>query len=282
MPQRRVQVQKAARASGSHGVRSGLYTSCRCHITLVLFCAAGCAQNQAPEIGNTGSILHYQDNQWRVVNQLTTTFDAAVGSSKLILLESLEPTSTGGAGQPLNDVNLLIIQNGRIIYDYVKQRAKPPDEGDPYFIDTRFYMDDYLELKDVTNDGVPEVLFHSGFQGASDSSALEHVLLYGGSKVSFTDVAPAAFLHSGTHGFRWLSLSRRAFAVVADRNWRPTTPVDDRCHYCESPFRYDAYQWSGSKKAFVVYRRLFGAKSYSEADQALTGDWPFIQSRLSH
>jgi hypothetical protein len=281
MPQWRVQVQKAARTGGSHRVRrSGSHTRCRCRFTLLLICATALAQNLAPEIGNLDSTLRYDDNQWRVVKQLTATFDTALGPSKLLLLESLQPTSTGGAGQPVNDVDLLIIQGGRIVYDYVKQRVKPPDES--RFIDTCFYMDDYLELKDVTDDGAAEVLFHSGFPGASDATTVEHVLLYDRVKTTFIDVAPAIFSRSGTHGLRWLVLRGRTFAVIADRNWPPTTPVDDRCHYCESPFKYDAYRWSGSKKAFVVYRRLFGTKSYSEAGQALTGDLPFIQSRLSH
>jgi hypothetical protein len=48
-------------------------------------------------------------------------------------------------------------------------------------------MDDYLEVTGVTGDGIPEVLFHSGFKGASDSVMIEHILLYDASDADFRD-----------------------------------------------------------------------------------------------
>jgi len=178
----------------------------------------------------------------------------------------------------MNDVQLLILQGGKVIYDYVKAGVTPPEK-----YGTRSYMDDYLEIRDVTHDGVPEVLFHSGAEGASDWITTEHILVYETTKASFTDVASEPFYNSGTHGLRWFALHGRAMVVIADRNWDATTiPLEDRCHYCPSPFQYDVYQWSRRKSSFVLQRHLYGKQSYSDASQALDGDWAFIQSKMNH
>ena len=127
----------------------------------------------------------------------------------------------------------------------------------------------------------PEVLFHSGFRGASDFETYEHILRHDKAKSSFADVAPESFYNSGRHELRWLRLAGRAVAVVADENWPPTVPLESRCHYCPSPFQYDDYQWSSRNAAFEVYRHLNGKKSYSEAHEALDGDWALIQAAVN-
>jgi hypothetical protein len=57
-------------------------------------------------------------------------------------------------------------------------------------------------------------------------------------------------------------------------------PPDFRCHYCASPFQYDAWKWNKKKQAFAIYRHLNGDKSWSDSAAAFKGDWAFIQSAL--
>ena len=117
------------------------------------------AKESAPQFGNTGSTLQYQHREWRVMKRARATFDVAESLSEVALLRSLEPTGISGAGQPLSDVDLLIVRNGRVNYDYIRDglnSSKSPG--------TRFYMDDYLETRVLANDRVPAVLFHSGTQ----------------------------------------------------------------------------------------------------------------------
>jgi hypothetical protein len=252
---------------------------------VVLICATAWAQQGSspvgatepvPQFGNPGSTLQYHHREWRVIKRTKATFDAAAGPSELALLRSLKATGASGAGQPLSDVDLLILQSGRIIYDYLGDGLNSSESTG-----TRFYMDDYLETGDLANDRAPTVLFHSGTQGASDSVTQEHILRYDKSKGSFMDVAPEEFYNSGTHGLRWFTLATGTFVVVSDRNWNPATPLEDRCHYCSSPFKYAAYQWSGKNGAFIVYRRFYGTESYSQADEALKGDRTLIESALN-
>jgi len=239
-----------------------------------------CGPVLAQQTSKNDLTIRYDHSRWKLIKRISAKFDPLPVPPAVLLLESLKPTGRGGLGQAQNDVELLIGYGGDIhFFDYIKNGVKPPD-----YNGTRFYTDDYLEIRDVTNDGVPEVLFHSGFEGASDATTLEHVLFYDKLGGSLVDVAPETFYNSGTHGLRWLNLAGQTFAVVADRNWPAATAPDAQCHYCPSPFKYDVYLWGLRKgwATFEVYRHLYGKKAYSEARQALEGDWTFIQSGLNH
>jgi hypothetical protein len=185
----------------------------------------------------------------------------------------LESTGTGGALQPLNDAELIIQYGDSILYDFAK-------EGRPAGQEAQFYIDDYLELRDFGQVGVAEILFHSGSVGASDSTTLEHVLYYDKLGNSFVDLAPPFFYHSGRHGLKWLISGPRTFAVIADENWPSAIPVEARCHYCPSPFQYNVYEWNSKKAAFEKSHHLDGQKLYSEAQEALDGDWAIIRARI--
>ena len=253
--------------------------ACATLLSLSLALPFGLANSQVDRGGaetatqDARSNVRYDWSSWTIVKQKTANFRAGSRpSANVILLKSVNKTGDGGGGQPLNDVNLVIVQGGQLVYEYVK-RGLQASKDDP----TRFYVDDYLELRDVTGDGVPQVLFHTWFPGMSDHLMLEHVLRWKDSDSAFTDIAPEPFSSSGTHGLRWFTFAGRPAVVVADRDWNPETPADERCHYCPSPFQYDVYQWSKRASAFIVYRHLEGEKAYTEAGEALTGDWAMIQ-----
>ena len=237
-----------------------------------------CGSAWAQTANSRDSTIRYDHSRWKLMKRMSGSFDPLPEPAEVLLLKSLKPTGTGGEiSQPMNDVELLIGYGKVILYDYAKEGVKPNDNG------TRFYADDYLEIRSVTNDGFPEVLFHSGSKGASDSITIEHILFYDKLGASFFDIALSSFYNSGTHGFRWLNLAGRTFAVIADRNWPPAVALEDRCHYCPSPFEYGVYRWNTEKgsAAFKVFRRLFGKESYEDAFQALSDDWTLIQVGLS-
>jgi len=164
-----------------------------------MFCGIAWAQNgKGPPSKRTagitaealrpGSTIRYGQRQWKLIRQIKATFNPLPDSCQILLLKSLESTGTRGAGQSLNDAELLIQYGDSILYDYAKEGTKQPGGNGAHF-----YIDDYLELKDFGRVGVPEVLFHSGTIGASDSTTLEHVLYYDKLGNSFVDLAPASF-----------------------------------------------------------------------------------------
>ena len=218
-----------------------------------------------------GQRAPYDEGRWQLLKERGVDFAEGSPPSRVLLLRSRKTTGSGGGGQPMNDVEVLVLRGDTIIYGYTNQSPRPRD----------YFRDDYLEIRDVTGDGRPEILFHSGTEGASDASKVEHVLHYDVRTGFVTDIAPGEFYQSGTHGLRWLTSLGREFAVIATRHWKAATPLEDRCHYCPSPFQYDLLGWNQEKRAFTVDRRLRGKKAYEEASLAMDGDWEIIQ-RAAH
>jgi len=187
------------------------------------------------------------------------------------LLKSHAPTGSSGLGEPLYDVEVVVRQGGRVLYEY-----KTPSHG-PDSVAPGYFADDFLELRDVTGDGVPEVLFHTGFQYATGSLANEHVLHYDPRHRRMTEIGHKEFSNSGTHGFRWLTVGKRVLGVVAVRNWPASVAEEDRCHYCLSPFRYTLYEWNAGAGAFTVRRQVDGRGQFEMAGEALDAEWGLIR-----
>ena len=114
----------------------------RSSLAATLFCfaigATGFAQSSEPS-----TTTPFDNSRWRLLKQSKATFDPRAGAAEILLLESTSPTGTDGIGNPMHDVNVLILQQGKMIYDYTKRRH---DE------DPGLRMDNYLEIRDVTND----------------------------------------------------------------------------------------------------------------------------------
>lgn len=221
---------------------------------------------------------------WKAVMKTTAELPGRNGPATVVLLQSQETTAYGGADQPMHDVDLVITApDGKVLYSYA-QTEPPGNNTDRYFADRyfadRYFMDEDLRILDVTGDGVPEVLFHSGSRGASDWNSIEHILRYERSTDAFKDITTTGFDHSGRHGFAWLTVNGRTFAVVAHENWSRSVPMEDRCHYCPSPFRYDAYAWSDREGGFHLLKHIRGKAPYSESDEAIAGDRALLETAL--
>ncbi len=94
----------------------------------LLICVAGSAQNRPPIVETlgipanpqTGSTIQYGNGQWEVVKHIRAIFDPGAVPSTVVLLRSLRPTSTDGGGAPISAAELVILQDGEVVYDYVR------------------------------------------------------------------------------------------------------------------------------------------------------------------
>lgn len=220
----------------------------------------------------------YDKNKWKLVKQAEFDFDSNTTPEQILLLQSAQSTDKDGVGESAYDVQLLVIKNNQVIYDYTKEGVKPSKiQGvNP----TKFFVDDYLDVRNVTFDKIPEIIFHSGFSGASDYTTLEHILQYNKLKNSFTDIAREEFFNSGTHELRWLISGQHVLVLIASPYRDSSIPDSKPCHYCSSPFRYDVYQWNSSQNSFTLYRSMNSTKSYEGVNDALQSDWAKIQAEF--
>src|ERR1017187_5156944 len=74
-----------------------------------------------------GSTIRYGRRQWKLIRQIKATFNPLPDPCQILLLESLESTGTSGAGQSLNDAELLIQYGDSILYDYAKKERNNPE-----------------------------------------------------------------------------------------------------------------------------------------------------------
>jgi hypothetical protein len=219
---------------------------------------------------STRNVQPYDTSKWTLIKKAQASFNKST-PAEVLLLKSAQPTGEGGAGQPMNDVELLVVQGGQVIY--LKQGGN--DDG------TRFFIDDELAIKAITGDGIPEIIFHSGSEGASDFFRLEHILRYDPAKHSFTDIAPHEFVQTGTHGLRWLAVGKRNLLVISQRGqWPAGTEPESHCHYCPSQFVFNFYEWKAATSSFSVIRSFAPKALYGSGEGALNGEWEFVRKAL--
>ncbi len=238
------------------------------------------ASGGAPQVrGNpTGSRAEleklFDSREWIVRNTLALDLGSPFKDSSAILLTSTRPRGQSGAGEPLDAVDVLIVDpDHRELYRYSKSRAA--DDV------AKFRVDDVLESKDVTGDGIPELLFHTGSQGASDWWTKEHVIYRVPGSSDFRDIAPREFGQSWRQAFRWISFRGAALALVA----RPIEPEDSNdphmCHSCPKFYQYLVFKWERGRKSFVLLRSIQSTKDFDSDTDPLTVDMEFIRQRLS-
>lgn len=237
-----------------------------------------------PTVGGAPKAVQgfFDPGQWTVRKTIPINLGGRVTNATAILLSSVNPKGESGVGAPLFAVDMLIVSGDKVLYQFHQPGAA-----------TEFFMDDALEARDVTDDGIPEVLFHSGFVGASDFSKHEHVIYRVPGEESVTDaapfpssdwvddVAPVQFMHTRRQTFRWLDLRGVTFAVVAN----PLIPagVTDPhfCHGCPHFYQYLVFKWEKSKGTFVLSRSIQSQRDVKDGTDPLQQDLPFVLGKLN-
>lgn len=205
------------------------------------------------------------ESNWKLIKSIPIplTPDASYTAE---LFESTEPQGESGVDSPMYGVRLVIKSGDNTVYTDSR-----PD----------FYMDDYLEAKDVTNDGIPEVLYHSGFLGASNSYTHENIIRYDPASRSFIPVAPNNFGTSNRVTDRWVTVAGLVFKVVAD----PLSPYDANdphsCEGCPKFYEYYAYKWDPDVLAFVQITTATSTKDFEFGIDPLDQDLNLVISRIS-
>ncbi|MFI5364764.1 MAG: hypothetical protein ACHQ4J_03995, partial [Candidatus Binatia bacterium] len=140
--------------------------------------------------------------------------------------------------------NVIVQADGRVAYQY----DWTPLAYHFGRADNAFFADTDIELRDVTNDGVPEVLFHSADSFLS-SPPWTHVLHYDSNETAsepFRDVFLPIWQRD-IQKFTWLEASGHTFGVVA-------IPYDK--DHSPAKSHYDVYDWSNGKREFVLRWRI--------------------------
>lgn len=210
----------------------------------------------------------FDSEKWTVRRELDVQV-GTLGPVRAKLLRSVSPTGTSGIGDPLFAVSLIVTAGSRVIYAYTESSA-----------DRSFHVNDDLEARDVTSDGVPELLFDSGFVGASDRIHVHHVLYLPEGEDSLWDIAPRQFASTRRQTFRWLGFGDRTLGLIAE----PVVPagtVDPHfCHGCPHFYQYLVFSWRADRGNIVLTQVIQGERSFEDGEDPLQKDLDWIMSAL--
>jgi hypothetical protein len=192
--------------------------------------------------GNPASAAQVYDQKvWELIKSTTVSVDAAVPSMRVMLLRSKAATGESGTSDPLYSVNLLITaQDDTILYQFAPSPPKPTKEPA-----RTFFMDDRIEVRDVTNDNIPEVQFDSGCKGASKDAVSRHVIKYDAGRKAWGEVKTfgLGFGSGGGSDIDWLDVDGAVLGIAA----RPVRFVEDdpfSCNVCPHYYEYRIYRWA--------------------------------------
>jgi len=198
-----------------------------------------------PHVGvaaDSGTTL-YEARRWIVMKSAAANFGQALPNAKVELLKTVEQASPEGSGEPLYRVNVVVSQENRTIYEFTSLVFPSGQDGRH---EPSYFMDDVLQLRDVTGDHIPEIIFHAGDRSASDFISDVHVLQYRPAVGKFVDIRGPGFSESKWDRFQWLDFHGRALAIVAD----PIEP--DAAHVSGKLHQYVVFGWNPKHQAFRV------------------------------
>lgn len=227
----------------------------------------------------------FDPSEWTVVQGAPLRVGKSGTHKRVQLLKSIRPTGEDGVGRPLHSVNLLVTENGRVLYSFapLETLQRRVHRTQPiYYVDDRGVQAGCpLEVRDVTGDGIAEVMFHSGYVGASDWFTQIHVLQYVREETEhFRDVRGERFAESWWRKFRWVHGEASSLAIVAHPVERSSDP-EVACHACPKYHQYEVYRWDDTVSGFVLSETIPSTGTLHRDDEdPFQTDWGYIGAKL--
>jgi hypothetical protein len=211
----------------------------------------------------------YDEARWELRKGAEAELGGRIGRVRIVLLRSRKPEGETGMGDPAYAVGVVVANSSKVVYAF-----------EPANRENDMFVEDLLELRDVTGDGTPEVIFSSGQDGVSDFVHKLHVLYASPREDTLWDVAPAQFERSWRQTFCWASAKGRAIALVAQPLFPAGVEDPHFCHGCPHFYQYLAFGWRADRGAFVLLKVLQSDRDFSDDENPLEEDWSYIERGL--
>lgn len=204
----------------------------------------------------------YDHTVWREVKKLVFDVEQNGLPYSFYLLESIKPTGSTGLGDSMFDVRVLIEKDAKTVYDYLPGASMNDLLENGNINANKYYIDNTFELSDLTSDHKSELIFHSGYVGATDDVVLTHILVYDATSKTFIESKNPAFFNSFNH--EMTTLRDRTIVVVEPE------PKTNACRTCAQKFVYTLYKWKND--SFLPTQKFISSKSFEGAREALEND----------
>jgi len=227
---------------------------------------------------------NFNDIEWETVEHKKVSLGDDIPELDVNVLKSTTPTGLSGVGDAQYSVDVVVNvkQTDEVLYRFTEDNRDAKKLGNSEYVggnDVYFRnIDSQIELKDVTNDGIPEILFYAGNDAASSWSNRLHILKYEKAEGTIEDITVQAFWSGGTHDMEWFEHRGKTYALKAEPVWPSSIHDSGSCHYCGKYYLYKTYYWNedgaGSSRGFnmlkpVVSNEKHGDSGYLDGAQEL-------------
>lgn len=218
-------------------------------------------QNPTPQQPSISNYFSSEDKPsgWSIVDSISYDFDGDNVPHQITLFKSNIPMGTGGAGQKLYGVRLHITKDDEIAYQYEPKYSASSRDN--------FFSSSMLLLQDVTNDGLPEIIFTDGFQFASDYLSQLRILGYDPQTRSISEHQAKDFTNSGLERTQLVQSHTSISILVTKGDW-----LESEGHYGQHYYYYTLYSWSASNNEFIVVDKTRSAAKFDDPEEAVA-DW---------
>lgn len=229
--------------------------------------------------------LPYDPNTWKLeryfaIDSIRKQYAPEEGEydaepAKAYVLRSVKATAQSAFDRPLYDLNVIIVKDGRVIYQFASGTPVVHSSDDTLF--RNYYVDQGFEHSEmIVTDVIGTTEIHSpyeitfwsnGYQATSGGASYLHILKYDENKHDFEDVSNSDFssyVYSSDLG--WVDgKDGKNYLLVVHAD-----PSDERaCHSCASHFLYEMYNWDELSGKFILAKTITSERKFSEAPSAL-------------
>ncbi|MCX5793861.1 MAG: hypothetical protein NTY77_00005 [Elusimicrobia bacterium] len=223
----------------------------------------------------------YDAKQWDLVKSASVAWGDQAAPSSVLLLKSKRPAGRSGVGDPLQPVDLLVVRDGAVVYRFLP--TSPKTSAEPQSV---FFVKDTekngIGVQDVTNDGKPEIVFYSGYNGASRDVSVMHVLGYDPAHKAWRELKKfgRSYGSGPVVDFDWLALGGSTYGIEAESvEFLPDDPLS--CNVCPKFYEYRVYRWEeGGKGGRSCFALLGTFNSEQAVEDPIAGNRPFILDSL--
>jgi hypothetical protein len=208
----------------------------------------------------------FDERCWGIVSSTETQIGSST-PTKILFLESVYPTIRDGFGRPRYAANLLLAEGRRVVYQFF---PTVPGWNSTKGKVLHYMIHEGVDIRDVTGDGIPEILFYTEDPGISESAIDVHVVRLNPRTHRFSE-AFTFHISSWWERLRWMAQAGHVYAIVAE-GVDPAAGDHDApgaCHSCPKPVTITAYEWDNGKNSFVVKTHEVTSQTFGDPLDAL-------------
>jgi len=246
-----------------------------------------------------GGAPRFDPAEWELKRTAAANFGPQLPQATVSLFKSRKQYGEDGSGEPLYAANLVVSAGDKVLYEFAKASGRKPEvlperrtrvkapgqTPRPLFFKADpdvYYMDDVLALVDVTGDGVPEIVFRTGWSAADNYSEEIHFLQLVGTQANpgFRDIQLPGFVEDQWQRVAWLTYAGHPLVIVAEQQEPEFKSLEEWCYQCGRYHRYRVYEWDRAERRMVLRATIPNTHTVHDVEDPFQEERSYILAHL--